>query len=136
MVSSLFYLQGGIYMNETKIKVLKVEPMKHPEEVTLNNTLRALQAAVGGLIEIINLEDDVYLLCNEEGKLIDLLGNRRVGDDIIVGTFYICGGNEEGDLCSLPADKMNYYEKMFYEPEEFQKQEVQAKCILRFISID
>ena len=94
-------------MNETKIKVLKVEPMKHPEEVTLNNTLRALQAAVGGLIEIINLEDDVYLLCNEEG-----------------------------DLCSLPADKMNYYEKMFYEPEEFQKKEVQAKCILRFISID
>ena len=123
-------------MSETKIKVLKVEPMKHPEEVTLNNTLRALQAAVGGLIEIINLEDDVYLLCNEEGKLIDLPGNRRVGDDIIAGTFYVCGGNEEGDLCSLPADKMNYYEKMFYEPEEFQKKEVQAKCILRFISID
>ena len=94
-------------MSETKIKVLKVEPMKHPEEVTLNNTLRALQAAVDGLIEIINLENDVYLLCNEEG-----------------------------DLCSLPADKMNYYEKMFYEPEEFQKKEVQAKCILRFISID
>ena len=55
-------------MNETKIKVLKVEPMKHPEEVMLNNTLRALQAAVGGLIEIINLEDDVYLRCNEEGS--------------------------------------------------------------------
>ena len=123
-------------MNETKIKVLKVEPMKHPEEVTLNNTLRALQAAVGGLIEIINPEDDVYLLCNEEGKLIELPGNRRVGDDVIAGTFYICGGNEEGDLCSLPADKMNYYEKMFYEPEEVQRKEVQAKCILRFISID
>ena len=56
--------------------------------------------------------------------------------DIIAGTFYICGGNEEGDLCSLSADKMNYYEKMFYEPEEFQKKEVKAKCILRFISID
>ena len=62
---------------------------------------------MGGLIEIINLEDEVYLLCNEEG-----------------------------DLCSLPAEKMNYYEKMFYELEEFQKKEVQAKCILRFISID
>lgn len=82
-------------MNETKIKVLKVEPMKHPEEVMLNNTLRALQAAVGGLIEIANLEDDVCLLCNEGGKLIDLPGNRRVGDDIIAGTFYVCGS----DLC-------------------------------------
>lgn len=123
-------------MSETKIKVLKVEPMKHPEEVTLNNTLRALQAAVGGLIEIINLEDDVYLLCNEEGKLIDLSGNRRVGDDIIAGTFYVCGSDEDGELGSLPEEKMNYYEKLFYEPEEFQKKEVQAKCILRFISID
>lgn len=67
-----FYLQGGIYMNETKIKVLKVESMKHPEEVMLNNTLRALQAAARGLIEIVNLEDDVCLFCNEEGNLIDL----------------------------------------------------------------
>lgn len=123
-------------MNETKIKVLKVEPVKHPEEVTLNNTLRALQAAVGGLIEIINLEEDVYLLCNEEGKLIDLPGNRRVGDDIIAGTFYVCGSDEDGELGSLPAEKMNYYEKLFHEPEEFHKTEVQAKCILRFISID
>ena len=123
-------------MSETKIKALKVEPMKHPEEVTLNNTLRALQAAVGGLIEIINLEDDVYLLCNEEGKLIDLPGNRRVGDDIIAGTFYVCGSDEDGELGSLPAEKMNYYEKLFYEPEEFQKTEVQAKCILRFIRMD
>jgi len=110
--------------------------MKHPEKVTLNNTLRALQAAVGGLIEIINLEDDVYLLCNEEGKLIDFPGNRRVGDDIIAGTFYVCGSDEDGELGSLPAEKMNYYEKLFYEPEEFQKTEVQAKCILRFIRMD
>ena len=123
-------------MNETKIKVLKVEPMKHPEEVTLNNTFRALQAAVGGLIEIINLEDDVYLLCNQEGKLIDLPGNRRVGDDIIAGTFYVCGSDEDGELGSLPAEKMNYYGKLFYESEELQKTEVQAKCILRFISLD
>ena len=42
-------------MSETKIKVLKVEPMKHPEEVTLNNTLRVLLAAVCVLIEIIIL---------------------------------------------------------------------------------
>jgi hypothetical protein len=48
--------------------------------------LRALQAALGGLIEIINLEDNVYLFCNEEGKLIDIPDNRRVGDNIISGT--------------------------------------------------
>ena len=123
-------------MKEKKIKVLKVEPMKHPEEAILNNSLQSLQAAVGGLIEIINLEENVCLLCNEEGKLIDLPGNRRVGDDIIAGTFYICGSDEGGELCSLPADKMNYYEKMFYEPQEFKKTEVQAKCILRFICME
>ena len=34
--------------------------------------------------------------CNEEGKLIDLPGNRRVGDDIIAGTFYVCGSDDAG----------------------------------------
>ena len=122
-------------MKEKEIKVLMVEPMKHPEVVLLENDLKGLQEAVGGLIEIINLEEKVCLLCNDEGKLIDLPGNRRIGDDIIAGVFYICGSDEE-DLCSLAEDKLEYYKDLFFEPEEFKQDEVQKKCVIRFINWD
>ena len=78
---------------------------------------------------------DMSLSIGQNPGYINDIENGK-GTPSLAGIFYICGGNGEGDLCSLPADKMNHYEKMFYEPEEFQKKEVQAKCILRFISID
>ena len=62
-------------MKDNVIKVLKVEPKKKPEICLLENELQALQEAVSigaeytGLIEIINLDRGVCLLCNEEGKL-------------------------------------------------------------------
>ena len=109
-------------MKEKKIKVLKVEPGKYPEKAVLNNTLSALQAAVGGLIEIISLETDVCLICNEEGKLIGLEGNRRLGNDIIAGIFYVTGSDDEGNLTSLSGEKYEYYKEMFHIPEKFSKE--------------
>ena len=70
------------------IRVLKVAPGEHPMETTLVNDLDELQKAVSigasyqGLIEIIEIEDGVCILCNEEGKLIGLEGNRRIGTAI------------------------------------------------------
>ena len=83
-------------MKENEMTVLKVEPGKPPEEVTIPNTLKAMQEMVGGYIEVVYL-DDICLVCNEEGKLMGLEGNRRVGGDIIAGTFFLAGDNREGD---------------------------------------
>ena len=80
------YMEETALPKEPEITVLKVEPGKEPEEVTIPNTLEAMQEMVGGFIEIVYL-DDVCLVCNEEGKLMGLEGNRRVGRDIISGTF-------------------------------------------------
>lgn len=43
-------------MNENEITVLKVEPGKAPEQVTIPNTLKAMQELVGGHIEIIDYQ--------------------------------------------------------------------------------
>ena len=81
-------------MKQKEIKVLMVEPGKHPRVTTLKNDLDSLQEAVSigveqkGLIEIIGIAEGVCILCNEEGKLIGLEGNRRLGADILVGVFY------------------------------------------------
>ena len=88
-------------MKQTEIKVLMVEPMKEPKAVALKTDLDSLQKAVSigvdyqGLIEIISLGDGTCILCNEEGKLNGLDGNRRVGNDIIAGVFYVVGENHE-----------------------------------------
>ena len=65
-------------MKEDNIRVLKVEPQKEPEVVTLKNDLESMQEAVGGLIEIIDLSETACVLCNEEGKLNGLEGNRSL----------------------------------------------------------
>ena len=82
-------------MKENELTVLKVEPGKAPEEVTIPNTLDAMQQMVGGYIEVVYLED-ACLVCNEDGKLIGLDGNRRVGNDIIAGTFFLVGDQGDG----------------------------------------
>lgn len=111
-------------MKENKIRVLKVEPSKHPEEFMLENELEAMQEAVGGYIDIVSLEGGICILLNDEGKLIGLEGNRRIGNDIIVGNFYVCGSNDEGNLVSLTDEEMEKYTDMFYEREQFTQEEI------------
>lgn len=101
------------------MRVLMIEPNKKPYVTEIGNVLRSMQKAVGGLIEPINLEDDIIMVDNEEGKLIGLEGNRRVGRDIIAGTFFICGSNEEGDFVSLTEDQIKKYSDRFKEPEHY-----------------
>lgn len=111
-------------MKQKRIRVLKVEPGKEPTLAMLNNNLDDLQKAVSigapsqGLIEIIDLEDDVCLLLNEEGKLIGLEPNRRLGKDILCGTFYVIGQDRCGNLTSLSETKMQKYAKLFEKPCE------------------
>lgn len=78
-----------------EITVLKVEPGKPPELVSMANTLQAMQEMVGGYIEIVPL-DNACLVCNDEGKLNGMEGNRRIGGDIIAGPFFIAGDSGDG----------------------------------------
>lgn len=122
---------------QNEIKVIMVEPHKKPTITTLKNKLENLQEAVGGLIEIINIEDNVCILCNEEGKLIGLEGNRRLADDdIIVGAFYVCGSNDEGELTSLNQSQIDHYIKFFREPQTFTQEEIEDSIVFKFIPFE
>ena len=117
-------------MKEKEITTVKVEPMKEPVIACLKNDLDSLQKAVSigapeqGLIEFVWLEDNVSILCNEEGKLIGLEPNRRLGDDILCGVFYVTGNGEE-DLASLSDDLVEEYSKVFEKPESFEDGDVE-----------
>ena len=125
-------------MKQEEIMALMVEPLKEPRVVMLKTDLDSLQKAVSigadyqGLIEIISLGDGTCILCNEEGKLIGLEGNRRIGHDIIAGVFYVVGENEEGDLISLTDQQLEFYEKRFFFPEYYAKEEVANHIFIAF----
>lgn len=121
-----------------QIKALMVESNKHPCVVTLNNDLDSLQKAVSigapeqGLIEFVYLEDNVSILCNEEGKLIGLEPNRRLGKDILCGVFYVVAEDDEGDLISLTKAQQEHYSEMFWTPDVIGKDEIGKTIIFEF----
>ena len=102
-----------------EINVLNVAPGKTPEPASIANTLHAMQELVGGYIEIGPL-DDVCLVCNEEGKLMGMEGNRRIGSDIIAGPFFLCSAPSDSDhFESLTEEQLEQYTKRFFSVEYF-----------------
>ena len=98
--------------------VLVVEPGYAPYEKSING-LDEMQATVGGLIQAIYpYEEQVAIVCNEEGLLHGLEFNRSVpgGYGGVVGTFFICGLGEE-DFCSLTPEQMEKYRKEYHKAE-------------------
>ena len=80
------------------MRVVMVEPGKDPYVTFIGDELEDLQKAVGGYIEAVHpFHDPVVIVCNEEGRLLNLPEN-RLG---ICGTFFLCG--EHGDeLVDIP----------------------------------
>lgn len=72
-------------------RALFVTPHHTPVEIRISDDLKSMQRAVGGLIEMIcPFEDEsAILVCNEEGKLNGMEGNRRLEGDVIAGPFFI-----------------------------------------------
>jgi len=116
-----------------EITVLKVAPMCKPEVVTIRNDLRSLQEAVSidapyvGLLEIVGMDDNTCIPCNEEGKLIGLQPNRRLGYDVLCGVFYVVGQDEEGNLGSLEPADLEHYKQIFAKPEIINAEEAEAR---------
>ena len=112
---------------EGKIKVLLVKPMEKAKVVEITDSLESMQQIVGGWIEeYMPFEDDVALICNDEGKMMGLPLNRAIiGEDgkvqdIIAGTFFICHAPIDSEkFLSLPNDLLKKYEAKFKQPQEF-----------------
>lgn len=96
----------------SKIRILVVEPSKEPRQIKVEHTLENLQRLVGGLIEYVELDCNTDLICNEEGKLLGLELNRKLGNDIIAGTFLIVG-QHNGETISLSRKQIKKYKEMF-----------------------
>lgn len=107
------------------MEVLLVEPGKEARMTEVSNDLRSLQSLVGGYIEATYpFDDPVALVCNDEGKIMQMPLNRALrGEDgkiydAIAGPFFICGLGED-NFCSLPKELQGKYVEKFRWPEKF-----------------
>lgn len=107
------------------MEVLLVEPGKEARIAEIGDGLKSLQAAVGGWIDAIQpFDDPVALVCNDEGKIMQMPLNRALRDDsgkiydAVAGPFFICGLGED-NFCSLPKELQAKYMEKFRWPEKF-----------------
>ena len=100
------------------MRILIVEPDRHPRMAEIPLALEAMQQTVGGYIEITYpWEDPVALVCDEEGLLKQLPFNRLVARQCaIFGTFFLCGIGEE-ELTDLPEELTDKYMRLLYDPQ-------------------
>ncbi|MFR2605524.1 MAG: DUF3846 domain-containing protein [Waltera sp.] len=69
----------------------------------IENSLKAEQAFVGGLIECTALTEEIDLICNEEGWLIGLEPRVAIpeSETIIAGDCFICRHDRRGNFQSI-----------------------------------
>ena len=109
------------------MRVIVVEPKKNPEVREIGDSLESMQKIVGGPIEgVYPFDEPVALICNEEGKLLNLPLNRALRDDegnvydIISGTFFVCAAPPDSDRFEgLTDQQVKTYTERFAMPEMF-----------------
>ena len=110
-----------------KINVIYVEPGKEARVIEMNDELSEMQKLVGGFIEeYMPFEDDVALICNDEGKMNGMPLNRAIYDDngrmqdVIAGPFFVAYAPIESEkFLSLPSELEEKYVKRLDKPEMF-----------------
>ena len=119
------------------MRVLVVEPERRPEVREIDGSLESMQKVVGGWIQALYpFDEPVALVCNDEGKLMNLPANRGLRDkngriyDIVVGTFFLCGAPADSDrFASLTSEQIERYRERFHTPEMFLGMDGHIICL-------
>ena len=109
------------------MQVVIVEPRKKPMVQNIDGGLDAMQEIVGGTIQAIYpFEEAIALICNDEGKFLNLPLNRALRDitgyvyDIVAGTFFLCAAPPDSDnFASLTEEQTQTCLKRCAVPEQF-----------------
>lgn len=113
-----------------KLKILYKEVGKRPKPMEIEDTLEAKQKLVGGLIEVVPYKDNMLLICNEEGKILNMPANLVFDNDYISGNCFVVGDDFENEgFKSLTVDELRTARKdllnraVQYENENAQEQD-------------
>ena len=120
------------------LRVILCKPGETAKVVEIEDELESMQDLVGGLIEPYDpfysetdpRYENVILVCNEEGKLMQLPLNRAIVDedgrvmDVIRGSFFLCYAPVESErFLSIPPDLEEEFLRKYELPEKFYRSE-------------
>lgn len=114
-------------LQENTIRVVLVEPGKQARIADIEASLEGYYRAIGAdtIQEVYPYEEEVCIICDDEGKLTGRPLNRALRDedtkeiyDIIAGTFFVCSCKEPR-YTSLSTDQQRRYLEQFKWPETF-----------------
>ena len=120
------------------LRVILCKPGETAEVVEIEDELESMQDLVGGLIEPYDpfysetdpRYENVILVCNEEGKLMQMPLNRAIVDedgrvmDVIRGPFFLCYAPVESErFLSIPPDLEEEFLRKYELPEKFYRSE-------------
>jgi hypothetical protein len=101
-----------------KLRVLTKKVGQAPSIEIIEDTLEAKQKLVGGLIEVVPFYDekDILLICNEEGKILNMKPNLDIGYDYIAGDCFFVGDDyKNSGFKSLTREQILDIEEMLNE---------------------
>lgn len=113
-----------------EIKCLSVSPKCTPWVTTLETSVDAFNKAVsiGSNEELRAVTKRIgkrtYAVYAYESVFEDLEPNRKVGDEIICGVFYIVAVDDTFKPVSMTEKQMMKYMMKFYEPENYDYSDV------------
>ena len=97
-------------MDKKRITILIKEPWSSWHAAEVEDDLETYQKIVGGYIEGIGKTiTDVFLFCNEEGKLLQLEPNFIYHGDLIVGTVFAVRSDSEGNFVSVTQEDIEMF---------------------------
>lgn len=111
------------------ITALTMKPGEHPCITFLCDDSNYLDCAVSIESEWIcsaaalKIEDGLAAIYNDDGAVIGLPGNRRIGTRIIAGSFYIVRV-KNGKLISLTDEDISRFTLLYWEPQDYTDDEV------------
>lgn len=126
------------------MKCIKVNAGERPQVVEIDDTLENLQNAVEGIIDEIYIDDEVAIILNDEGKILNLPINRALKNergevvDVICGNFLIVGAPADSDsFASLSDEQIEKYMAEYAEPlEEVDAYEPLSQPFMRIVPFE
>lgn len=103
-----------------EIKVIIKEPGQPMREALIKNELDEFQKLVGGYIETIwpIKNKNIVAVLNDSGKILGLLPNFKLHNDIIVGTVVFTKSNNDGEFVSLNKNDIGQIKELFKKDVE------------------
>ncbi len=103
-----------------EMRILVVEPGRKPRAEIIDGSIESMREIVGGKIQAMYPSEDVALVFNSDPNMPLPPQNRSVQNDIIRGTFFLCGAPEDGNcFVSLTDEQLQHYAAEFAFPEVF-----------------